>query len=85
MFVRPLIIYFVFDYVFVCEIICNFQVNKEPLYIFTYYHLIPAFLHKLSSLSTFLSNNTKSGGICFPKVCLLSHIKWDSESLVEHV
>ena len=33
----------------------------------------------LSSRSTFLiekvSNNAKSGGICFPKVWLLSHIK----------
>ena len=75
--------------IFVCKIICNFQVNKEALYIFTYYHLITAFLHMLSSPSTSLveivSNNTKSGGICFPRVCLLSHIKWDSKSLVEHV
>ena len=45
----------------------------------------------LSSRSTFLiekvSNNAKSGGICFPKVCLLSHndIKQNSQSLAEHV
>ena len=36
------------------------------------------YLQNVSNQSTFLiekaSNNTRSGGICFTKVCLLSHI-----------
>ena len=55
--------------------------------IFTHTHAcMPAHLSSQSTVSSKkASNMAKSNDICFTKVCLLSHIRQDNQSLLEHV